>query len=573
MARALIRCISCFKIPPFSLSLPPFPFYCYSSCPSLSFTHQIVSYLNQCLTRTHFYQIHAQLVTSSRLQNPFLGSKLLKLSSQFEDLRYTSLIFQSIRFPDIVCANTAIKAYSTSSLPQQGVIFYFEMMKCGVFPNSFTFPPLIGCCAVVGSARTGEMCHGQAIKNGFDGVVQIQNSLIHMYACCGLIEVALDVFDAMLERDLVSWNSIINGYLTMGDLRTTHKLFDVMPEKNVVSWNVMMTGYLNDNNPGFVLKLFREMVRKELSGNSTTMVNVLVACGRSARVKEGASVHGFLVRSLWNLSLIMKTSLIDMYSKCQKVKVARSVFDRLLEKNLVCWNSMILGHCLHGNPEDGLHLFEDMISSTKLDGEVELVHSGRSQTLLPDEITFVGILCACTRAGMLARGRSYFHQMVNLFGIRPNFAHYWCLANLLASKGLVQEALETVKNLNEFIPDMSSQSLVWASFLGSCRFQGDTSLAEQVANALIQVEPQNAMCYALLFNIYAAAAKWDDAAEVKILMKKKVAGKMAGCSLVDLIGIVHNFRVEKGNQCGMEIVINSLAGKINLPMPKTECQT
>lgn len=300
-----------------------------------------------------------------------------------------------------------IKAFSASSVPRQGVAFYFEIRKFGVFPNSFTFPPLIGCCAKVGCAQTGEMCHGQAIKNGFDTVLQIQNSLIHMYACCGLIDFAVDVFDAMLERDMVSWNSIVGAFVKVGDLGAAQKLFDVMPDRNVVSWNVVMTGYLDGNNPGCVLKLFRKMVKRGLSGNDTTMVNVLAACGRSARAKEGASIHGFLVRGLRNLSLIMNTALIDMYGKCGKVEVARSIFDRMEEKNLVCWNAMILGHCLHGNPEDGLHLFADMISRTELDSEIQVdgnVHLDRRQRVLPDEITYVGVLCACARGGLLAEG-------------------------------------------------------------------------------------------------------------------------------------------------------------------------
>ncbi|KAL2926759.1 hypothetical protein RDABS01_028625 [Bienertia sinuspersici] len=436
----------------------------------------------------------------------------------------------------------------------------------------------------MGSCKTGEMVHGQVIKRGFDGVLQIRNSLIHMYGCCGVIQNALKVFEVMLERDLVSWNSMLNGIVKADNMRIAHKLFDAMPEKNVVSWNIMMSGYLEEHNPGVVLKLFREMMRRGLSRNDTTIVNVLVACGRSARLKEGASVHAFLVRRLWNLSLIMNTALIDMYSKCQKVDVGRCIFDGLYERSLVCWNSMILGHCLHGNPKDGLHLFEDMIFSVKLDSDAE-VHgyayvSGR-QRMIPDEITYVGVLCACARAGLLEEGRAYFSQMVNLFGIKPNFAHYWCMANLLASKGLVLEALGTVRKVNEFVDDMPSESLLWANLLGSCRFEGDSSLAEQAVKALIEIEPQNTMCYALLLNIYATAGRWEDAAEVKELMKKRDAEKLCGCSLLDLIEIVHNFRV--GDEKWLKIVnmvdgvaqiSNSLdASLVQLSVPKTKCET
>lgn len=581
MARALIRGIS-------GLSLPSFRHYhSSSSSNNQPLSYQILSCLNSKSLKTNqIKQIHAQLITSGRLKIPFFGSKLLRFSCQIGDLRKTLWVFHNIDFPDIVCFNTVIKAYSGSFLPLDGVRFYFEMLKSRVFPNSFSFPPLLGCCAKVGGSRIGEMCHGQVIKYGFDGVMQIQNSLIHMYACCGVIEVAFKVFDFMPERDLVSWNSISDGFVKVGDLNIAHNLFDAMPERNVVSWNIIMTGYLEGHNPGCVLKLVRQMIRSGLMGNDTTMVNVLTACGRSARWKEGASVHGFLVRRLWNLSLIMNSALINMYSKCQKVEVARSIFDGLPETNLVCWNSMILGHCLHGNPKDGLNLFKDMISWMKLDSEADghgYVHVG-AKRMLPDEITYIGILCACTRSGLLEEGRFYFCQMVNMFDIKPNFAHYWCMANLLASKGLVQEALETVRKVDEFVVDMPSESLFWASLLGSCRFEGDSSLAEQVAKALIELEPHNSMCYALLLNIYAAAGRWEDASEVKGLMKKKAAGKLHGCSLVDLIEIVHNFRVGDGKWCATEIgkMMDGKAQKFNFleahmvqpsSMPNTECQT
>lgn len=67
----------------------------------------------------------------------------------------------------------------------------------------------------------------------------------------------------------------------------------------------------------------------------------------------------------------------------------------------------------------------------------------------------------------------------------------------MARKGLAQEALETVRKFNEFVVDTPLESLLWASLLGSCRFQGDLSTAEQVATKLIEIELQNLMCYAL----------------------------------------------------------------------------
>ncbi|KAL9229608.1 hypothetical protein vseg_005058 [Gypsophila vaccaria] len=581
----LIQSISCLKIRSFSHHFRHFSLHCSNNSDNRLISRRILNILSrQFLERSQLYQIHGQLTTSGRIQNPFFCSKLLNLSSKVEDLRYILLVFRVINYPDVVCVNAVIKASSLSSSPFQGVKFYFEVLKNGgIFPNSYTFPPLISCCSRFGSTLVGEMCHGQVIKYGFDGVLQIENSLIHMYACCGMVEVALKVFEEMRERDLVSWNSMVDGFVRRGDLRRGHDLFDVMPERNAVSWNVLMTGYLNGRNPGCVLKLFREMVNKEVLGNDTSMTTVLAACARSARLKEGASVNAYLVRRLWKLNLIMSTALIDMYNKCGKVEVARSIFDRLQQKNLVCWNSMILGHCLHGNPKDGLSLFENMVLCTKSGSEMEArenLRSRQQERLCPDEITYVGVLCACTRSGLLEEGKFHFHQMVNTFGLKPNFAHYWCMANLLASNGLVQEALKTVRKVSEYGVDMPPESVVWATLLGSCRFQGDVSQAVQVAEALIELEPKNALCYALLFNSYAAAGQWEEAAKVRDLMTERAIGNLPGCSLVDLIEIVHKFKVGDKTQCEIELgmmldVVLRLDGSNSQPekVLEIECQT
>ena len=80
----------------------------------------------------------------------------------------------------------------------------------GFFPNSYTFVPLVASCAKMGCIGSGKECHAQATKNGVDSVLPVQNSLIHMYACCGDVQLARVLFDGMLSRDLVSRNSIID---------------------------------------------------------------------------------------------------------------------------------------------------------------------------------------------------------------------------------------------------------------------------------------------------------------------------------------------------------------------------
>ncbi|KAL2249177.1 pentatricopeptide repeat-containing protein At3g51320 [Sesamum indicum] len=505
--------------------------------------------LNCCRSSNHLFQIQAHLITSGLFQDPSFSGRLLKLSLKLvDDLGYTFLIFKCISFPDAFCVNTVVKSYSCSGYQRKAVDFYVDMLRGGNFsPNSFTFPPLISACSKLGCLSLGQMCHGQALRFGVDNVLPVQNSLVHFYACCGLMDVAWKVFDGMLTKDSVSWNTIIDGFAKVGEMGLAHKLFDTMPEKNVVSWNVMMTGYLNFRKPGNALKLFREMVVQGFESNDTTAVNVIAACGRSNRLKEGRSVHGFLVKAFNSSSLIIDTALIDMYSKCGRVDLAQVIFNRMPSKNLVSWNAMILGHCINANPLDGLNLYSVMVdrirckdeSAVKFDKDVKL---DEASLILPEEVTFIGILCACARKGMLTEGRDYLSQMIDVFHVKPNFAHYWCMANLMANVGLMQEAVDILRNI-PIDEDASPESSLWAGLFGSCRFQRDVSLAEQIAKGLIEQDPQNFSHHNLLVNIYAAAGRWEEVARTKELMKGRGIKRVPCCGLKDLKEIVQNAKV------------------------------
>lgn len=470
----------------------------------------------------------------------------MEICSHFSELDYVVLVFRCIVFPSTFVVNTVIKAYACSCV-QKTVIFYFEMLGYGFFPNSFSFPPLFSGCAKSKYLNLGQKCQGQVVKNGVDGVLPVQNSLIHFYGCCGLMESVVKIFVNMSVRDVVSWNVIIDSFAKLGELDLAHKLFDAMPRRNVVSWNIMMTGYLDLGNPGNGLKLFREMVKLGFRGTETTMVNVLTACGRSARLKEGKSVHRTLIRESGSLSLIVNTSLIDMYSRCGRVDNARLVFDRMPIKSLVSWNAMILGHCIHGNPKDGFNLYDQMIrENTGLeDGNIHMTNKwslGNCDGIVPDEVTFIGLLLACAREERLTDGRKYFRQMIDMYGVKPNFGHYWCMASILDKVGQRKEAIQLLQDM-PVVKDASPESSLWADLFSSCRFQGDTFLGEQVAKQLIEQDPQNCSYYVLLVNVYAVAGKWEDVARTKAVMKENGIKRVPGCSLEDLTGIVQELKV------------------------------
>lgn len=472
---------------------------------------------------THLFQVHARLITSGNFWDSSWAIRLLKSSSRFGDSSYTVSIYRSIG--KLYCANPVFKAYLVSSSPKQALGFYFDILRFGFVPDSYTFVSLISCIEKTCCVDSGKMCHGQAIKHGCDQVLPVQNSLMHMYTCCGALDLAKKLFVEIPKRDIVSWNSIIAGMVRNGDVLAAHKLFDEMPDKNIISWNIMISAYLGANNPGVSISLFREMVRAGFQGNESTLVLLLNACGRSARLKEGRSVHASLIRTFLNSSVVIDTALIDMYGKCKEVGLARRIFDSLSIRNKVTWNVMILAHCLHGRPEGGLELFEAMINGM----------------LRPDEVTFVGVLCGCARAGLVSQGQNYYSLMVDEFQIKPNFGHQWCMANLYSSAGFPEEAEEALKNLPD--EDVTPESTKWANLLSSSRFTGNPTLGESIAKSLIETDPLNYKYYHLLMNIYSVTGRWEDVNRVREMVKERKIGRIPGCGLVDLKELVHGLRL------------------------------
>ncbi|KAK8607441.1 hypothetical protein V6N13_053176 [Hibiscus sabdariffa] len=511
------------------------PFYSTESRAHSSPRPTTISILESCQDIKKLFQIQAHLITSGLFQNPFWVDRVLMHSSKLGSIDYTVSIFRCVGDPGTSRVNSVIKAYCFSSLPHQAVVFYFHMRTHGCFvPNSYTFVPLLSSCSKTGCSISARKCHGQAIKFGVVANLPVQNCLIHMYGCCGMLEFAKKVLLEMTRLDIASRNSFIDACVKVWNLGLAHSMFDRMPEKNVISWNIMIKGYLKAGNPGCALKLFRQMVEAGFMGNDRTVASVLSACSKSARLKEGRSVHGFLIKNGMKSNIIIDTALVNLYCNCQKVGLASRMFDKITNRNRVCWNAMILGHCIHGNPEDGLKLFSDMVDRCKVRGV---------EGICPDEISFVGVLSACARARLVMEGVNHFSQMTSKFGIKPNFAHYWCMANLYIGAGLFQEAEEIMRQMSDGAEDLSSESVLWANLLTSCRFREGVTFGERVATSLIEKDPKNFSYYRLLLNVYAVAGQWEDVARVKQLMKERGIERVAGCNLVDLKDIVHNLKV------------------------------
>ncbi|XP_047064599.1 pentatricopeptide repeat-containing protein At3g62890-like [Lolium rigidum] len=369
----------------------------------------------------------------------------------------------------------------------------------------------------------GSHVHALAVKAGAAGDLYVRNALTHFYGVCGDVGAMRLMLDELPRvRDVVTWNAVLAGYVRAGMLRAAREVFDEMPVRDRVSWSTVMGGYVKEGELDVALQVFKDMVQKGVRVNEAAVVTALSASAQLGLLELGRFAHEVVRREGMPVSVNVGTALVDMYSKCGCVAVAREVFDAMPSKDVFAWNAMICGLAAHGFARDAVELFERFLD----------------EGLCPTNITFVGVLNACSRSGLVAEGRRYFKLMAEKYSVEPEMEHYGCMVDLLGRAGLVSEAIELIKGM-PIAPD----PVLWGTVLSACKTHGLVNLGVEVGNKLIELEPAHDGHYVLLASIYAKAKKWDEVREVRKLMSSRGTSKLAGWSLMEAQGNVHKFLV------------------------------
>ena len=367
--------------------------------------------------------------------------------------------------------------------------------------------------------------------------MSVSNFLVQMYASCGLIDSAELVFDRIPECDDASWNIMIGGYLKCGVFESARRMFEAMPNRDVVSWSVMINGYMQGSCFKEALCHFRDMMEEKIEPNESVLVNVLSACAHLGAMEQGKWIERYMERKNVRLTVRLSTALIDMYSKCGSVERALEVFYRMKEKNVLAWSAMINGLAINGQGKDALNLFSQM--------EV--------QGIKPNEVTFIGILNACSHSKLVDEGCHFFHSMTSVYGLKLNAHHYCCMVDLYGRAGMLNQAQAVIKGML-FQPN----SAIWGALLNACRIHGDTELGEQVGRRLLELEPNHSGRYVLLSNIYAACGRWDRVAELRRMMRERHVSKTPGCSFIDLGDAIHEFVAGDNSHPQLEVIYAKL---------------
>ncbi|XP_022138437.1 pentatricopeptide repeat-containing protein At4g15720 [Momordica charantia] len=194
-------------------------------------------------------------------------------------------------------------------------------------------------------------------------------------------------------------NHLINCYVRLRRVSIAHHLFDEMPTPNVVSWTSLMAGYIDACQPSTALSLFGEMSRSPVVPNDFTFATAIKACSILSNLREGKKFHAYVEISGYGGNVVVCSSLIDMYGKCNDVVRARRVFDSMACKNIVSWTSMIATYAQNAHGDDALKLFREFSS-------LNYEH--------PNHFMLASAISACASLGRLVLGRVVHGAVIRL---------------------------------------------------------------------------------------------------------------------------------------------------------------
>ncbi|XP_060215177.1 putative pentatricopeptide repeat-containing protein At1g69350, mitochondrial [Lycium barbarum] len=430
--------------------------------------------------------IHGYIVRNALdCGSDLLGSALVDLYANCGKLSDCHKVFDSSQDRHIVSWNMLISGCVQEGFSEKALTLFVDMVRKGILPDSYTLASVLSASGDIGFSEFGCQIHSHVIRTGISTGF-VKNSLIDMYSKCGLIDHALMIFKDTQERSVVTWNSMMCGLTQNGLSREAIGLFDE------------------------IYSSLREM-------DEVTFLAAIQACSTIGWLEKGKWVHHKLIIFGLKHDMYIDTALMDMYAKCGDLWMARRVFDSMLERGIISWSAMIGGYGMHGQIDDAISLFDDMVNSG----------------IKPNDIIITNILSACSHAGYLDEGKYFFNLMIDL-NIEPKPEHFACLVDLLSRAGDIDKAYEVITSM-PFPADVS----IWGALVNGCRIHKRMDIIKMIQQRLENLQTDDTGYYTLLSNIYAEEGEWNESRMVRSKMQSLGLRKLDGYSMIELEKGIH----------------------------------
>ncbi|XP_048494173.1 pentatricopeptide repeat-containing protein At2g46050, mitochondrial [Beta vulgaris subsp. vulgaris] len=361
-------------------------------------------------------QLHSHVIKLGFYEALSMQNQVLYAYVKCGQFRVVDQVFDEMPVRNIVSWNTVISgAVSRVGL---GFSYFKRMLLEMVYPDSTTMNALLRSNVVFNELAIGRQLHGFTMRVGLNLDCFVGSAIVDLYGKFGLVSDSQFAFDEMKLRDLVSWNVMVSVYSLNGLVKEAFMVFRSMQGKGIRGDEFTFTSLLNSCNLGGCCELFQQL-------------------------------QGLVIKLSFDLDLQVASALVNSHAKNGCVSDARKLFDGMVVRNIISWNTMIVGYGRHGYTEEAMELFVEMFR----------------RKVKPDELTISSIISSCGNLAVISKTKQ-----VHAYAIKCGFDAYISVANSLivaySNCGSLASASLCFNYVQE--PDL----VTWTSILSTYAFHG-----------------------------------------------------------------------------------------------------
>lgn len=262
--------------------------------------------------------VHGYIVRRGFPLDVVVQTSLIDMYTKNGKLDTASSIFRSMSFRNVVSWSTLISGYARNGYAGVALGLLVEMQSSGFEPDVVSLVSALLSCSQLGFSRLGREIHGYIVRRlELDSDQVVRTALIDMYAKCGSLSHAQELFERMRCRDVVLWNTMIASYGVHGE-----------GEK--------------------ALMVFHRMIKTQTRPDHVTFASLLSAMSHSGLVEEGQHWFDVMIKD-YRIKPMEKhyVSLIDLLARGGRVEEAERVIQGMeCEAGIAVWVALLSG-CLN----------------------------------------------------------------------------------------------------------------------------------------------------------------------------------------------------------------------------------
>ncbi|XP_014522307.1 pentatricopeptide repeat-containing protein At1g43980, mitochondrial isoform X1 [Vigna radiata var. radiata] len=444
---------------------------------------------------SHAKQIHCRMIRSGmNFDNVVLGNSLITMYGKIGLVEYVFGVIMTMKHIDVISWNSLIWACQRAGNHEQALELFYQMRNADFLPDQFTCSILMSAYSNLRDLDKGKQVLAFCFKMGFVYNSIVSSAAIDLFSKCNRLDDSVQLFKEQDQWDSALCNSMISGYARHDLGADALRLFVLTLRKNIRPTKYMVSSLLSS-------------------------VSVLLP------VEVGNLIHSLVPKLGFESDAVVANSLVDMYAKFGFIDDALNIFNEMKIKDLVSWNTILMGLTYNGRVSSTMDLFRELLTR---------------EDMLPDRITLTAVLLACNYGLLVDEGIEIFSLMEIKFGVKPGEEHYECAVAMLSKAGKLKEAIDIIETMPYRIT-----SGIWRSILSACAVYGDLQIIEGVAKKIIDSETQTSLPYLVLAQTYQMRGRWETMVRMRKAVETIGTKEVIGHSW---IGIKNNLYTFSSNQ-------------------------